>query len=332
MYLQCEGEKERRCGRDVEVRLRPSVLGSPCHAGHTAGCHHGTFPSLLWLCCCSLQLCGHAPPSPSPSLLLHWSVHFLFLAGTHRMDRERRGEAEGRQTGGHFGFPPLREAELQGHGEERQGGGGHPGRSGWCFCLFSFLSLLCLIRADFPGAALLVFWGFNLPNWPPRQTDSHTASPPLLPRLLLAVFGHTLRHHSLCVDGLMLNLLFFPSRLSVRILHLHPSVTVLSSVTLEVVCFFLQRPPAVKGSLSGQSGPQSAWLANTQRCLPHVWMKICALLVILYDLYFEKYYIISLIIDTIWDKNTLKYEKIIINYKHTHDKVITDFLYSFNPL
>lgn len=42
----------------------------------------------------------------------------------------RRGE--GRQTGGHFGSPSFREAELQGHGEERQGA--HPGRSECSLC------------------------------------------------------------------------------------------------------------------------------------------------------------------------------------------------------
>lgn len=51
----------------------------------------------------------------------------------HRMDGER-GEARGGGRG-HFGSPSLREPELQGHGEERQGA--HPGRSGCLFILFS---------------------------------------------------------------------------------------------------------------------------------------------------------------------------------------------------
>lgn len=56
------------------------------------------------------------------------------------------------------------------------------------------------------------FWSFNLANWPPRQTDSQTVSPPHpRPLLLLAARAHSPPSQPLY--GLLPNLLFF---LSVR--------------------------------------------------------------------------------------------------------------------
>lgn len=112
-------------------------------------------------------------------------------------------------------------------------------------------------------------------NWPPRQPDRLSPSPPpALPRLLLAVFGHTLRHLCLFVDSCLI-LLFFAhprSRLSVR--NLHPAVAVLSSNTQEGFYVFspsllAERPPAAEGSLSGQTAP-ALYLPLS---LAHVWMK-----------------------------------------------------------
>ena len=130
----------------------------------------------------------------------------------------RRGE--GRQTGGHFGSPSFREAELQGHGEERQGA--HPGRSEGSLCispLFAAIQVFLMFNerriGEIPGetellSAAQIFWSFNLANWPPRQPDRLSPSPPpALPRLLLAVFGHTLRHLCLFVDSCLILLFFY---------------------------------------------------------------------------------------------------------------------------
>ena len=100
----------------------------------------------------------------------------------------RRGE--GRQTGGHFGSPSFREAELQGHGEERQGA--HPGRSECSLCIFFIFAVIQVFFrfnerriGEIPGetellSAAQIFWSFNLANWPPRQPDRLSPSPPLL--------------------------------------------------------------------------------------------------------------------------------------------------------
>lgn len=79
------------------------------------------------------------------------------------------------------------------------------------------------------------FWSFNLANWPPRQTDSQTVSPPHpRPLLLLAARAHSPPSQPLY--GLLPNLLFF----SPCVTSLHPSVTVLSSLILEFFfCFYL---------------------------------------------------------------------------------------------
>lgn len=100
MNVRCEIENE---GLDVWL------LGSPCHAGHTAGCHHGTFSSLLWRCvcgCCSIQLCGHAAPScpigSAARIIGRLTGLGIFFGGeqdAHWMDRQRgearRGAADG---------------------------------------------------------------------------------------------------------------------------------------------------------------------------------------------------------------------------------------------
>lgn len=97
------------------------------------------------------------------------------------------------------------------------------------------------------------FWSFNLANWPPRQTDSQTVSPPHpRPLLLLAARAHSPPSQPLY--GLLPNLLFF----SPCVTSLHPSVTVLSSLILEfffvfIYLFILKRPPAAQGSLSGHT-------------------------------------------------------------------------------
>lgn len=137
--LQGEIEKE---GLDVEVRL----LGSPCHAGHTAGCHHGTFSSLLWLClccCCSIQLCGHTAPScpitcvaligPSAGLFgLFWVFFFTGRAGRApdgQGSEARRGAADGAT----LAFPSLRE---NGAPRTRRGETGGASRSFGVIVLF----------------------------------------------------------------------------------------------------------------------------------------------------------------------------------------------------
>lgn len=156
-----------------------SGCGSPCHAGHAAGCHHGTFSSLC--CCCSIQLCGLSAPfciTGSAAQLGPWLGFTGVLFGMER------GEARGGGRG-HFGSSSSRETELQGHGERRQG------RiqvvSGVFFHLNSDETLFYTVlrnkhgifrAALSPPPAPQNFRSFNLVNWPPRQTDSQTATPP----------------------------------------------------------------------------------------------------------------------------------------------------------
>lgn len=112
----------------------------------------------------------------------------------------RRGE--GRRTGPLLVLHRLREAELQGHGEEIQEGA-HPVRS---HCLFNFiynlwgLKVFALSEARRSFGPCADFFSFNLANWPPRQTGSQTVSsphpPPLPPTAPLCCSGNTLRHHS----------------------------------------------------------------------------------------------------------------------------------------
>lgn len=208
--MRCEIENE-----SLDVWL----LGSPCHAGHTAGCHHGTFSSLLWRCvcgCCSIQLCGHAAPScPIGSAariigrLTGLGVFFRGRAG-RALDGQaaRRGEARGGRRG-HFGSPSLRETELQGHGEERQGA--HPVRS-VCLSFFCVIQVFLIEFEEewgFPkrDGALSVaqifgalIWQIGLPDRPTAR-PSHPPTPAHCSSLLL---GHTLRHHSLFMDSCLI--------------------------------------------------------------------------------------------------------------------------------
>lgn len=91
-----------------------------------------------------------------------------------------------------------------------------------------------------------LIWQIGLPD---RSTAR--PSPPPLSSLLFRVHSPP----SQPIYGLLPNLLFSQpgSRLSVR--NLHPSVTVSPPLILAEVFFFffLKRPPAAKGSLSGQT-------------------------------------------------------------------------------
>lgn len=219
----------RKEGLDVEVRL----LGSPCHAGHTAGCHHGTFSSLLWLCvcrCCSIQLCGHTAPSCPISSVALIGSSARFFSGTAGRAPDGHGarRGEGRQTG------PLWLSFVTGNGapRTRRGETGGASRSFRVICLLFLCcdwSLLYLIRGEgeiSQARRSFVrrpdFWSFNLANWPPRQTDSQTASPPLLSRLLLALFGRTLRHHSLFLDSCLIYFFLNTVLISPCVTSIHP--------------------------------------------------------------------------------------------------------------
>lgn len=136
MNVRCEIENE---GLDVWL------LGSPCHAGHTAGCHHGTFSSLLWRCvcgCCSIQLCGHAAPScpigSAARIIGRLTGLGGFFSGESRKrtgwtgSEARRGE--GRQTG------PLWLSIVTGNGAPRT----RRGETGGASSPFSvFVLFLC---------------------------------------------------------------------------------------------------------------------------------------------------------------------------------------------
>lgn len=89
--------------------------------------------------CYNVSSCADARHRHAPSVLLLWSVRLGFVSLAQSCGRApgwTESEARGGRRG-HFGSPSLRETELQGHGEERQGA--HPGRSRSLFIYFSLL-------------------------------------------------------------------------------------------------------------------------------------------------------------------------------------------------
>lgn len=149
-----------RCGVAEGLWCGRAAVPSPCHAGHTAGCHRAT---------------SAGPPLPPPGLLLFSPavrihdtamtrqalLHRLFriiIAGVSSCLRapDGQGARGGERGGGHFGSPSLRGKELQGHGEERQKGA-HPRP----FRLFDFSDALIKVsfnwrrKGDFSGETQL---------------------------------------------------------------------------------------------------------------------------------------------------------------------------------
>lgn len=198
----------------MEARL----LGSPCHAGHTAGCHHGTFSSPLCLCmccCCSIQLCGRTPPCPiiTSVALIGSSAHrqFCFPGESRTRTAWTRSEVRGGRRG-HFGSPSV---TGNGAPRTRRGETGGASRSFMVFVLF--IKLLgfkrrkreisqarrsFVLNPDFYFFFFALIWQISLPD---RPTPGCLSSP-ALPSLPCCFRAYSPPSHPLY--GLLSNLLF----------------------------------------------------------------------------------------------------------------------------
>lgn len=177
------------CGVNLDKKVwiqETRFLGSPCHAGHAAGCHYGTSSSPLWrrVCgCCSIQLCTVMAPVRSGARIVGRLTGFIC---------GRRGGAAGAPDGrtGPLWLSIVTGNELQGHGEERQGA------RVFVWVGFASFSAESEEKWGFPkrdGAFVRRshFWSFNLVNWPPRQTDAPPTTTPPRPLLLLVARAHS---------------------------------------------------------------------------------------------------------------------------------------------
>lgn len=141
-----------------------------------------------------------------------------------RGSEPRRGEADGATLALH------RYGKRSSKDTERRERGTHPGRLGCLFIVFicsdSGLLFIFLIRGEIEVSHARRsfvrrpdFWSFNLANWPPRQINSQTVSPPPSHP---CCFGYTLRRHSLFMDSCLIYFFLSPVLDSPCVTSIHP--------------------------------------------------------------------------------------------------------------